>query len=297
MAGAGVFGGHHAKKLAEADGVRLVRIYDADPVRAASRAEEHGAEGVADLDAFLPGLDAVVVATPATSHAEIATAALKAGCHVLVEKPLALTLGDADALIALAAARGLVLQVGHQEVYVVDGLGLLDREGVRHVRSRRLNKPSGRAGDVSVVMDLMIHDLDLLARLSGSDEAYVTRCEAVGPAGGPADFVAADLRVGAITAELSASRLEDSAVRDLTLATAEGQVGLDFLTRTITNDTGLPLAASMGQGPALADPLGHGTRLFLAAIRDGTPRGVTGEEGRAALALALTVEAAAQEVL
>lgn len=291
VAGAGVFGGYHAVKIAAADGARLARVFDADGGRARARADEHGAEAVTDLPAFLDGLDAVVVATPATTHVEVARAALSAGVHVLVEKPVALTLADADALMDLAEARGLVLQVGHQEAYVASALGLLDRPGVRRVRSHRLTKPSGRAGDVSVVMDLMIHDLDLLARLAGTDEAEVIACEARGH---PADEATATLRVGAVMAELSASRLAEAPVRDLTLETDGGDVRLDFLTREVTNRTGTPLTAAMGGGPVLSDPLGYGTKLFLDAVRGGAPRGVTAREGRAALRLALMIEEAAR---
>ena len=290
VAGAGVFGGYHAAKVAGADGARLARVFDADAGRARARADEHGAEAHTDLPTFLDGLDAVVVATPASTHAEIARAALSAGCHVLVEKPIALTLGDADALIALAEANGLVLQVGHQERYVAEALGLLGRPGVRRVRSRRLTRPSGRAGDVSVVMDLMIHDLDLLAALAGTDEAEVTACAARGR---PADAVTATVRVGGIVADLEASRVADRPVRELTLGTDAGEVRLDFLTREAAGGTGAPLPR-MDEGPVLSDPLGHGTRLFLKAVRGGSRAGVTGQAGRAALRLALLIEEAAR---
>ena len=291
VAGAGVFGGYHAAKIADADGARLTRVFDADASRAERRAHEHGARAFTDLGAFLDGLDAIVVATPASTHFAVARAALSAGVHVLVEKPIALSLADADALIALADVRGLVLQVGHQERYVADALGLLSRTGVRCVRSRRLTKPSGRAGDVSVVMDLMIHDLDLLAALVGSDGAEVTACAA---SGDPADTVTASLRVGEIAADLEASRVAEAPLRELTLETEEGDIHLDFLTRVVTNETPTPLAAAMGEGPALSDPLGYGTRVFLAAVRGGPAPAVTGRAGRAALRLALMIEEAAK---
>ena len=297
VAGAGVFGGYHAAKLAGARDATLARVFDADAGRAAARAAEHGAKPHADLAGFLDGLDAVIVATPATTHGAIAQAALDTGVHVLVEKPLALTLEDAGRLIETATARGLVLQVGHQEAYVASALGLLGRQGVTGLRSRRLNTPSGRAGDVSVVMDLMIHDLDLLARLAGTDEAVVTDCRADGPPGGPADRVVAALRIGGIEAALEASRLEEAATRDLALVLPDGEIRLDFLARQATNTTPTPLRSALGEGAALADPLGYGTHLFVDAVRGARNEQVTGEQGRAALRLALTVEAAAREVL
>ena len=296
VAGAGVFGGYHAAKIAGAPGARLARVYDADAARAAARAAEHGARGGSDLAAFLDGLDAVVVATPASAHAEVAGAALAAGCHVLVEKPIALALSDADALIASARARGLVLQVGHQERYVADALGLSDRAGLRAMRARRLTLASDRARDVSVVMDLMIHDLDLLAALTAGAPLSVTACAARG-AGGLADHVEVAVTAGPVRAELTASRAARAPARDLSLDTDGGTITLDFLTRGVVNGTDTPLARGLGEGSALSDPLGYGTGLFLRAVRGEGACGVSGEDGRAALAYALEIERAAREAL
>jgi predicted dehydrogenase len=118
VAGAGVFGGNHAKKVAANDGATLVGVFDRDLSRAQALAEPLGAQGYDDLSALLAEIDALVVATPAVAHGGVARAAIDAGRHCLVEKPLAATHEDALILCEHAAAAGLVLQAGHQERYI-----------------------------------------------------------------------------------------------------------------------------------------------------------------------------------
>ncbi|MBB4658704.1 Gfo/Idh/MocA family protein [Parvularcula dongshanensis] len=301
VAGAGVFGGYHANKYAEAEGATLSAVYDRDEDRAKALAEKHGVAAFSEYGAFLSEVDALTIAAPATVHAELAGRALERGKHVLVEKPIAMSLDGADLVVAMAEEAGLVLQVGHQERYVADALGLLRRDPPLVVRSRRLNRFSGRAMDVSVVLDLMIHDLDLLAKLTGTDEAEVLSCEARREHGTEADEVLVRLKMaGGVEAALSASRLASDPTRDLLLSYPAGEVHLDFLTRRTDNSTPEPLAAALDDTNAplaLRDPLAYGTKGFLRAIREGTPPPVTGADGRAALKLALLVEEAAKEQL
>ena len=300
VAGAGVFGGYHAQKYAEAEDAALAAVFDPDAGRAEALAERHGARAFTEYGDFLHAVDVVTVATPAPFHAELAARAMERGRHVLVEKPLAMTLEGADLLVAMADQAGLVLQTGHQERYVARALGLLDRGAPRGVRSRRLNRFSGRAMDVSVVMDLMIHDLDLLATLAGTEQGEVVSCRAVAERGEHADRVDVVLSVGGIEAELSASRLEDAPLRDLHLAFEGGEVHLNFLTREVRNDTDTPLTGSLGDADGaleLRDPLAYGTQSFLRAVREGARPEVSGQAGRAALRLALQVERAVEQAL
>ena len=300
VAGAGVFGGYHANKYAEAAGADLTAVFDADQARADGLAAKHGATGYSDYAAFLRAVDAVTIAAPATVHADLAQAALDAGVHVLVEKPIAMTMPDADRLVETARAKSLTLQVGHQERYVADALGLLSRPRPRRVESRRLNTFSGRAMDVSVVFDLMVHDLDLLAQLTAG-AADILRVHARAEHGEAADHVTASLIFADDTrAALAASRLAETPTRDLALVYEDGTVHLDFLTRQVTNSTNTPLTGALDgedRPPALADPLAYGTETFLAAIRSGSEPIVTGEDGRAALALALAIEERAAAAL
>lgn len=297
VAGAGVFGGYHANKYTEVDGAALVGVFDLDEARAADGAAAHEAVGYSDFDAFLAAVDVLTIATPASTHGALAEAALLAGKHVLVEKPIALDVAVADRLVALAAEKGLTLQVGHQERYVAGAMGLLDRPAPATLRSRRLNSFSGRAMDVSVVFDLMIHDLDLLGQFSPLDEATVVKTEARFVHGEKADYVKVDLAFpGGLAASLSASRMEESPVRDLLLGYGVGEVGLDFLGRHTRNTTDIPLAVALDadtKPAALQDPLRFGTQSFVDAVRAGRAPLVTGADGRAALALALKIEEAA----
>lgn len=300
VAGAGVFGGYHANKYVEVDGAELTAIFDMEFERAEAGATDRGVTPYVDIDAFLDAVDIVTVATPASTHGDVAERALEAGKHVLVEKPISLTLPRADRLIRMATEKDLVLQVGHQERYVASAFGLLDRPAPKSLRSRRLNKFSGRAMDVSVVFDLMVHDLDLLAQFTPMEGVAITSIDAKKVHGDKTDYVAVELAFpSGLTASLSASRIEDAPCRDLLMTYAEGDVGLDFLNRLTRNTTSTPLAYDFNaeeKPAALVDPLRYGTQLFVNAVHGKTTPEVTGEDGRKALALALLIEQAAEAV-
>lgn len=174
VVGAGVFGGYHAKKYVELDGVELVAVFDIDLARAQALAEPLGARAFDDMAAFLAAIDVVTVATPAVHHAKAGLAALKAGKPVYSEKPLAVTPADADALVAAAAKAGLSLACGHQERVVFQAMGLLDiPEPPLRLEAVRRGTPSDRNLDVSVVLDLMIHDIDLALALCDGEPVTV----------------------------------------------------------------------------------------------------------------------------
>ncbi|NRA30076.1 MAG: Gfo/Idh/MocA family oxidoreductase [Parvularculaceae bacterium] len=298
VAGAGVFGGYHANKYAESEAADLTAIFDLDLGRAMDRAASHGAQAFDDYSAFLQEVDVVTIATPATTHAQLAEEAVLAGRHVLVEKPIALNTADADRLIQAARDSDVTLQVGHQERYVASAFGLLDRPVPQSVRSRRMNKYSLRAGDVSVIMDLMIHDLDLLAQLTGQSELEIVDASCRREKSEHADYVDVTVRVGDVQAQLMASRLEETPVRDLSLTYPDGAVELNFLERSITNTTPVEVPTSFDSDDlpsSLKDPLSFGTETFLKAVKAGESPIVTGEAGRAALAMALKIEEAIRD--
>lgn len=297
VAGAGVFGGYHANKYAEAADADLVAIYDPDPDRAAMAATMHGCDACTDYSDFLSKIDLLTIAAPASFHYELALRALKAGRHCLIEKPIALNVADADRLIEVAKAENLVLQIGHQERYVFDAFGILSRTDTpREVRSRRLNKFSGRAMDVSVVFDLMIHDLDMLGQIAEGPVESLTASEVCehGPHGDRTE--AEIIFAGGLKASLAASRLEETPTRDMTLVYDDGEIVIDFLKREITNTTGTPLALEFGaeNAPlAFRDPLAFGTQSFIRSVMTGDAPIVSGTAGRAALDLAIRIEQAA----
>jgi predicted dehydrogenase len=287
VAGAGVFGGHHARKHAASSRIELVGVFDPDHARAAALAAETGARPFDSLPAMLGEIDAVTIAAPAAAHYRLAKAALEAGKHVYVEKPLALALADADALIALADARGLVVQVGHQERFVLAAMGL--PRGGRlplSLEFGRAGPPTGRGEDVAVVFDLMIHDLDL-ARLFGFKKpAKIDVC-------GAYDETVATLAFdGGATASFVASRRSAERQRVMKAVYDDGAIEIDFLKRTITNGTGASLAANdFAAGPAaLSDPLGASVEAFVGAALDGKRAVVDGKAGRGALEWALMIE-------
>lgn len=293
VAGAGVFGGYHADKYAVVPGVVLAAVFDNDAKRAESLARKHGASAFTDYDQFLEAVDVVTIATPASHHYAYAASALSSGRHVLVEKPVALDIEDAEALVAVAAARGLVLQVGHQERFVAETLGFFDRgRAPRRVRCRRVNPRTGRGEDVSVVFDLMIHDLDLLRRLPLGPLVAVS-------ASGDRDDVEAELCfANGARALLHASRTAPAVDRRMSIDYEDGAVSIDFIAREVkdTTRTGRVAAAfksSLGE-PAFADPLGFGVARFIAAVRGQGDCPIPGEEGRDALEWAVIIDRALQ---
>lgn len=287
--GAGVFGAHHARKYEREADVDLRSIYDPVRTRVEALAAETGAEPTVSLDAFLNWVDVVTVASPAVTHADMARAALARGKHVYVEKPLATSLEEADALVAAAAENNLILACGHQERAVFQAMGLLDvSERPLRIEAVRRGVRSGRNEDVSCVLDLMVHDLDLALTLAGGEPIAVE-------AEGDEDAVQADVTFAdGMSAVFDASRAADARERRMLVVFPSGELEIDFLQRTFRNTTAFELNADFAETPAGRDPLGASVDQFLAAVRGRAPRPlVTGEEARAALDLALAVEQAA----
>jgi predicted dehydrogenase len=290
VVGAGVFGSFHAGKYAQLPGVRLGGVYDVDSGRAHRLAKEHGAVPYTDFDELLQNVDVATIASPASTHYELAARALERDVHVLVEKPIALRLEEADRLIALSEKRGLTVQVGHQERFIIESLGLIARtRKPRSIWCRRLNPPTGRGEDVSVAFDLMIHDLDLVRSF---DLGSATTINAMGAA----DDIEAEIAFGGgVVASFQASRRATSRDRRMGVVYDDGLVEIDFVNRTIANTTGLPVRDFGAEEPAFADPLGYGVAQFLAAIRGEREPAITAIDGRAALEWAIDIERAAND--
>lgn len=300
VAGAGVFGGHHARKYASLPDVELVGVYDRGTGRALALADGLGAPGFVDLEAFLDRVEAVTIAAPAVAHFELAWAALCAGRHVYNEKPLAATLQGARALVLKAREQGRVLACGHQERAVFAAMGLLDTpERPLRVEAVRRNTHTGRGADVSVVLDLMIHDLDLAVALASGPPETVEG-ESVTTRGPFHDRAWAEIAFAGgpdaapMKARFEADRDAAERERTMTLTYPSGVVEIDFLARTFRNGTAFPLNAAFESTEAGRDPLGASVAAFVAACRGEADRPlVTGEEAAAALALALRIEKAA----
>src|SRR5271168_5257647 len=168
--GFGAFGRHHAGKYAALPGVALAAIADPSVDARRDALAKHGVPVSSDWRELLGKVDLVSICSPAITHGPLVRAFLNAGIHVLVEKPIATDLKEADGLIALAEIKNCVLTVGHQERFVFARTGMLDYlDAPKRVECWRTGPWTGRGADVSVVLDLMIHDLDLVHRLVPSE--------------------------------------------------------------------------------------------------------------------------------
>jgi len=294
--GVGALGRHHARVWAQVPGARLVGVFDADAGRAAEVAGRHGCRAYGEEEALLADVDAVSVAVPTIEHHAVARRALERRRDVLLEKPMTVTLEEADDLMAVAAARGAVLQVGHIERFNPATEALLSAgKGARFVEVHRLGSFSPRSLDVDVVLDLMIHDLDIVLALDGSEPVQI---EAVGvPVLTPrVDIANARLRFASgLIANLTASRVSVEKTRKFRVFAPRTYVSADFTAREArvyrleTDEAGRPRIASTRQGDPDKEPLRQQIEAFSRAVRDRSRPVVPGEDGRRALALARAI--------
>jgi predicted dehydrogenase len=293
--GAGVFGGYHAAKYAELPGVRLAAVLDPHPDRAAGIAERFGGRAFEDMAGFLDVVDVVSIAAPAIRHGRLALAALTAGKSVYVEKPIAVTLDDADAIVAAATSRGLIAACGFLERAAFEAMGLFDiPRGPLRMECARLGPASPRNLDVSVIIDLMIHDLDLALALTTAEPATV-EAEGACIANALIDEAWAEVNFDdGFTASFRASRVAAERERTLTLVYPDGEVRLDLLTHSFENTTPYGLNAGFEDDPRSRDRLGASLAAFLSAVRgEGAPL-ADARDGARALDLALAVEQAVE---
>jgi predicted dehydrogenase len=303
VVGVGALGRHHARHLADLPAARLVGIHDTDAARAELVAGELGVRAYAELDELLRDVEAVSVAVPTVAHAAVGVQALDAGVAVLMEKPLAVTLEEADALIAASVLRGVPLQVGHIERFnraIRAAEPYLD--GPRYLESQRLAPFQFRGTDVAVVLDLMIHDLDLTLHLIGGAAATDVRASGLAVLSSHLDIANARVEfAGGAVASATASRVARDRLRRFRIFQPSGYLSLDLAAGTgefmrlrhgWQPGTGRELADAVERIP-LEAPEADALRLellsFVHAVRGGSETVVSGAEGRAALALALQV--------
>jgi predicted dehydrogenase len=296
--GAGHFGRFHALKIAASQRATLTGLHDTDTERAALVGAEAGGAPALALDALLAASDAVVVAAPADAHFALSEQALLAGRHVLVEKPLAATLAQADRLAGLAADTGLVLQVGHLLRYAAEHHAIAARIAKPlYIEATRIAPFKPRGTDVSVILDLMIHDLDLVLSLVDSD---IESVDAIGAAvSSPFEDIAnARVRfVNGCVATITASRISLKTERKMRLFSEEGYCSADFVARKLTmigREHGIPVPGTEGfmldeVGWDDHDVLEAEHAAFAASCLDGAPVVVDAQAGRRALAAALAV--------
>lgn len=291
--GVGHLGQHHARIYAGLPGAKLVGVTDVDPVRAGQVAERHGVTAYPDIAGLLKEVEAVSIAVPTSAHHAVAKACLEADVHVLVEKPIAATIGQAEDLVEVAKRRGRVLQVGHVERFnpvLSSARPYITRP--KFIECQRRSPFSERGTDVDVVLDLMIHDLDIVLSLDTSP------VEEVRAAGMPVlsstnDIANARLAFqSGCVANLTASRVSSTRLRRLRIFQPAGYLSLDYharkgvFYRKLEDPGGRP---GLEWKPFTADGTDSLTlqlEAFLRAASTGTSPVVSGEEGIAALVLA-----------
>jgi len=295
VVGVGHLGRHHARLLAGMPDVTLVAVVDTAPGRAAEIAGVHGGQALEDWREILGRVDAVTIAVPTESHTSIAIGCLDAGAAVLVEKPLASSVGDATRIVEAAARRGVVCAVGHSERFNPAVAAALPHiVDPRFVEIHRLGAFPDRSLDVDVIFDLMIHDLDLLLAAVGSD---VVDIEAVGvnvltP---KTDIANARIRFASgCIANLTASRISRDRVRKARFFQRASYVSIDFAAREVevyrlAAGEGRPSIEGWRLTVADDEPLRRELADFVQAVREGRAPAVTAAAGRDALVLATRV--------
>jgi predicted dehydrogenase len=291
--GVGHLGRHHARILSTLPGAHLVAVVDTNVARAREIAAAHGVEPAFDYRDVLGRVDAVTIAVPTELHSEIALPFLQAGVPVLVEKPMARSLAEADAMIAAATTAGARLAVGHTERFnpAVDAARALVTDP-RFIEVHRLGTFPDRSLDIDVVFDLMIHDLDVVLSLVKSD---VESIEAVGvPVLTPrVDIANARLRfANGCIANLTASRISRDRVRKIRFFQPSAYLSIDYAAQKVDvwrlkHEEGAMPSIEGGEVPVTnEEPLGRELADFLDAVVANRAPLVTGEDGRRALSVA-----------
>jgi predicted dehydrogenase len=298
VVGVGHLGRHHARVAASLAGFRVVGVHDHHPGRAAEVAGEFSLPVLADFDEVAREAEAVVVATPTVTHAEVSRFFLGRGLHVLVEKPMTASLAEADDLVARARKAGQVLQVGHVERYnpaIEAALSLV--ASPRFIEVHRLGVFTARSLDVDVVLDLMIHDLQIVSALVRRPVREI-RAAGVPVLTPKLDIANARLEFeGGCVANLTASRVSAEKVRKCRVFAPSIYVSIDMQAQSVSavrlvREGGRPEVLPVLVPVSREEPLARELADFRRAVVDGTRPLVSGEDGRDALALAERVVAA-----
>ena len=306
VVGAGGLGYHHVRILRDVPGATLVGFVEERGTRAAEVSAELGVRAFPSLEAILDEVDALTIVVPTSAHFAVARVALERGTHLLIEKPIAASLDEADELLAIGARTGAIVQTGHVERFnraVRAALPYVDAP--RFIESDRLAPFNPRGADVAVVLDLMIHDIDLVRTLVGAS------VESVAAVGVPVLTPTVDIANARLTfasgavANITSSRVSRDRFRKIRIFQQSGYLSLDLALGNgefyrMREDLDL---SALAKAPAsieafvervpLEAPEGEPLRLefesFVAAVRGERAVAVSGEDGREALAVALQI--------
>jgi len=296
--GVGYLGKFHAQKYAQLPDTQLIAVCDTNLATATALAEQLGTRAIDSIDALLPDVDALSIVVPTQQHYNIAKKCLLAGKHVLLEKPMTTTVQEAQELIDIAREQNLILQIGHLERF---NPAILALENVlstpMFIESHRVAPFNPRGADVNVILDLMIHDIDIILDVVDSD---VTHIDAKGVAVLSKDIDIANARIkfaNGCVANVTASRAGMKSERKMRIFQHDAYISVDFQNKKL----GIHRKGKGEQFPGVAnieseeqvfeqgDALNAEIVSFLHSIKNQQPPKVSGEAGMRALATAIKI--------
>lgn len=298
--GVGYLGKFHAEKYAALEKSDLIAVVDANIETAKEIADKYGVKALTDYHELLGKVDAVSIAAPTTLHHQIARDFLEHDTHVLIEKPITVTVDQADDLIELAITNDLMIQVGHLERF---NAALMDLSGTLEtptfIESHRLAPFNPRATDVNVILDLMIHDIDIILDIVKSD---IKEMRASGTQVLTNSTDIANVRIefeNGCVANVTASRVSVKTERKMRIFQHNAYISVDFHNRELSiykkgekeMHPGIPEIVSEISTYDNSDALNLEISAFLDSIHHGTPILVSGEDGRRALDAAIKISA------
>jgi predicted dehydrogenase len=305
VVGIGHMGQHHTRVLSRLKGVELVGVSDVSVERGLETASQYRTRFFEDYQELFKYVDAVCIAVPTRLHHKVGLAALNAGVHVLIEKPIAASIPEAEDLVNAAAERDCLLQVGHIERFnpVFQSLStVLKTEQLLAIEAHRMSPYSNRANDVSVVLDLMIHDIDLMLELTGSEVVRLTASGNRSEETGNLDYVTATLGFACgVVGTLTASKVTHRKARSIEAHCKRSLTSADFLNQEIlvhrhmtAQTSPHPLYQQDGLIERVAitnvEPLQAELEHFVQCIRGGMQPSIGGQQALRALRLAILIE-------
>jgi predicted dehydrogenase len=306
--GIGNMGQHHARVLSRLKDVQLVGVSDVNIELGIETASRYQVQFFEEYQKLLQHVDAVCVAVPTRLHHSVGMTCLKAGVHVLIEKPIAASIAEAESLVNAAADLNCILQVGHIERFnpaFQELHNVLKTENMIALEARRMSPYAKRANDVSVVLDLMIHDIDLILELANSQVVKLTASGGKGPGSAYLDYVTATLGfANGIVATVTASKVTHRKIRTIAAHCHNSLTEADFLNNKILihRQTTENCMAAYGQVlyrqdglieqvyTSNTEPLHAELEHFVQCVRGGNQPSVGGEQALKALRLASVIE-------
>lgn len=298
VVGVGYLGNFHVQKYLAIEDVELVALVETNPERKVEVQKKYGIPTYSNIEGILQDIDLVSIVVPPKYHFPLAKCCLEAGVHVLLEKPVTETVGEAEALIRAAEANNVVFQVGHLERFNPAVVALKEKVSEpRKIHAERLSPYKARGTEVNVVLDLMIHDIDIVLSLV---EDEIDKIEASGRSVVSGDIDIAHAQIlfkGGCNVELSASRANQDQVRAMTVQEKDSYVSVDYLNHEmVVGKIGSDGKISEHKEDAFVTKTAVGKDIlmteiqsFVAAVEHGRRPTVTGEDGKRALEVAIAV--------